>query len=157
MGVFRVVYLNGLIVSHGAFPGYRLSHGGDVADDVVSGALEMSERFGSLAAQVERMERRPMPTDEQIRFAVRALAVCYPEASQSGMQPSQLLTCRRLQDAGDDLWSVVNRVQENLIVGGVSRRVASGRLTQIRSITSIREDVRLTGRLWDVAAELLTA
>ena len=72
MGVFRVVCLNGLIVSQGAFPAYRVSpHRGDVVDEVVSAALEVSERFGSLAAQVERMERRPMPKDEQIRFAER--------------------------------------------------------------------------------------
>lgn len=69
MGVFRVVCLNGLIVSQGAFPAYQVSHCGDVVDAVVAGALEVSERFGSLAAQVERMKRRPMPRDEQIRFA----------------------------------------------------------------------------------------
>ncbi|MGE0465318.1 MAG: DUF932 domain-containing protein [Steroidobacteraceae bacterium] len=157
MGVFRVVCLNGLIVSQGAFPAYRVSHRGDVVDEVITGALEVSERFGSLAAQVERMERRPMPKDEQIRFAERALAVRYPEAAQSGMQPSQLLTCRRVQDTGDDLWSVFNRVQENLLVGGLSRWAASGRLTRTRRITSIREDVRLNGRLWDLATEVLAA
>jgi hypothetical protein len=157
MGVFRVVCLNGLIVSQGAFPAYRVSHRGDVVDEVVSGALEVSERFGSLAAQVERMERRPMPRDEQIRLAERALAVRYPEAAQSGMQPSQLLTCRRVQDTGDDLWSVFNRVQENLLVGGLSRWSVSGRLTRTRRITSIREDVRLNGRLWDLATEVLAA
>ncbi len=157
MGVFRVVCLNGLIVSQGAFPAYRVSHRGDVVDAVVAGALEVSERFGSLAAQVERMERRPMPLDEQIRFAERALAVRYPEPAQRGMQPSQLLTCRRVQDTGDDLWSVFNRVQENLLVGGLSRWAASGGLTRTRRITSIREDVRLNGRLWDLATEALSA
>lgn len=94
---------------------------------------------------------------EQIRFAERALAVRYPEAAQSGMQPSQLLTCRRVQDTGDDLWSVFNRVQENLLVGGLSRWAASGRLTRTRRITSIRQDVRLNGRLWDLATEVLAA
>ncbi len=157
MGIFRVVCLNGLIVSQGAFPAYRVSHRGDMVDEVVSGALEVSERFGSLAAQVEHMERRPMPRDEQIGFAERALAVRYPVAVQSGMQPSQLLTCRRVQDTGDDLWSVFNRVQENLLVGGLSRWAASGRLTRTRRITSIREDVRLNGRLWDLATEVLAA
>ena len=157
MGVFRVVCTNGLIVSQGAFPAYRVSHRGDVVDEVVTGALEVSERFGSLAAQVERMERRPMPQDEQIRFAERALAVRYPDPAQSGMRPSQLLTCRRIQDTGDDLWSVFNRVQENLLVGGLSRWAASGRLTRTRRITSIREDVRVNGRLWDLATEALAA
>jgi hypothetical protein len=157
MGVFRVVCLNGLIVSQTAFPAFKVSHRGDVVDEVVSGAIEVSERFGSLAAQVERMERRAMARDEQVRFAEQALAVRYPEAVQSGMQPSQLLTCRRVQDAGEDLWSVLNRVQENLLVGGLSRWAMSGRLTRTRRITSIREDVRVNGRLWDLASEALAA
>jgi len=157
MGIFRVVCTNGLIVSRGAFPAYCASHRGDVVDEVVTGALEISERFGNLAAQVERMEQRPMFKDEQIEFAERALTLRFSELAECGMQPSQLLTCRRPEDVGDDLWSVLNRCQENLLGGGLSRRAASGRLTRTRRITSIREDVRLNGRLWDLATEVLAA
>lgn len=73
------------------------------------------------------------------------------------MQPSQLLTCRRVQDAGDVLRSVFNRVQENLLVGGLSRWATSGRLTRMRRITSIRSDVRLNCWLWGLASEALAA
>ena len=157
MGIYRVVCTNGLIVSRGAFPAYCVPHRGDVVDAVVSGALEVSERFELLAANVERMESRPMFLEEQVGFAERALALRYPDPSLSGMQPSQLLTTRRPEDAGDDLWNVLNRVQENLLRGGLSRRSASGRLTRTRRITSIREDVRINGQLWDLATELLAA
>jgi hypothetical protein len=157
MGLFRVVCTNGLIVSRGAFPAFCVPHRGDVVDAVVTGALEMSERFESLATQVERMESRPMFKDEQVEFAERALALRYPVIAESGMQPSQLLTCRRVEDGSDDLWSVLNRVQENLLGGGLSRRSVRGRLTRTRRITSIREDVRLNGRLWDLAVEVLAA
>jgi hypothetical protein len=157
MGLYRVVCTNGLIVSHGAFPAYCVSHRGDVVDEVVTGALKISEQFEGLARQVERMEERPMFKDEQIAFAERALALRFPVPAESGMQPSQLLTCRRPDDAGDDLWSVLNRVQENLLTGGLSRRSASGRLTRTRRITSIRQDVKLNGALWDMAREALAA
>jgi hypothetical protein len=90
LGIFRVVCTNGLIVSRGAFPAYCVSHRGNVVDDVIAGALETSERFGSLADQVERMERRTMFKDEQIAFARRALALRFPDPDQHGMQPSQL-------------------------------------------------------------------
>ena len=95
--------------------------------------------------------------DEQV--AIRGAGACaaVPDIAQSGMEPSRLLTCRRPEDVGDDLWSVMNRVQENLLRGGISRRSASGRLTRTRRITSIREDVRLNGRLWDLAREVLAA
>ena len=156
LGIFRVVCTNGLIVCRGAFPAYCVSHRGNVLDDVITGALEISERFVTLAEQVEQMEKRRMPQDEQVHFAERALALRFPDPGQSGMLASQLLTCRRTDDLGNDLWSTLNKVQENLLRGGMSRRSASGRLTRTRRITSIREDVRLNGRLWDLASEVLS-
>ncbi len=157
MGLFRVICTNGLIVSRGAFPAYCVSHRGNVVDEVVTGALKVAERFESLALQVERMEQRRLLKDEQLAFAERALALRFPEPAESGMQPSQLLTCRRTDDVGDDLWRVYNRCQENLLRGGLSRRSASGRLTRTRAISSIRRDVELNGKLWDLAAQRLAA
>lgn len=157
MGIFRVVCTNGLIVSRGAFPAYCVPHRGNVVDEVIAGALEVSERFGTLADQIERMERRRLFKDEQLRFAEAALALRFPDPTQGAMQPSQLLTCRRAEDVGDDLWSTLNKCQENLLRGGLSRRSANGRLTRTRRITSILEDVRLNSRLWDLATEILAA
>ena len=157
MGLFRVVCTNGLIVSRGAFPAYCVSHRGNIVDDVIAAALELAERFESLAAQVERMEQRRLFKDEQLAFAERALALRFPEGAQSGMEPLQLLACRRAEDVGDDLWRVYNRCQEHLLRGGLSRRSARGRLTRTRAISSIRRDVQLNGQLWDLAAQVLAA
>ena len=157
LGCLRVVCLNGLTASIGAFPSVRVPHRGDIVEEVVTSALEISERFGLLAAQVERMENRQLQKEEQIQFAERALAIRFPDPTQSGLQPAQLLTCRRVEDVGNDLWTCLNKVQENLLRGGLSRRTASGRLTRTRAITSIAEDARINGRVWDLAEEVLAA
>jgi hypothetical protein len=155
--IFRVVCLNGLIASVGSFPSIRVPHRGDIVDQVVTGALEMSERFGVLAGHVERMEQRLLCKEEQIAFAERALRLRYPDPALSGMEAPQLLTCRRTEDLGSSLWVVLNKVEENLVGGGLSRRSVSGRITRSRRITSIREDVRIHSGLWDLAAEALAA
>jgi hypothetical protein len=157
MGLYRVVCTNGLIVSRGAFPAYCASHRGDVVEAVITGALKMAEEFDGLAALVERMEQRHLLKDEQLRFAESAMAIRFPDPAQSGMPPSQLLNCRRVEDLGDDLWTILNRCQEGLLRGGLSRRSATGRLTRTRRISSIKEDVRLNSRLWDLASEVLAA
>jgi hypothetical protein len=157
MGIYRVVCTNGLIVSRGAFPAYYVSHRGNVVDEVIAGALKVSEEFELLAKQVERMEQRRLLKDEQLQFAERALALRYPGPATSGMQSAQLLTCRRAEDSADDLWTLTNRVQENLLRGGLSRRSTSGRLTRTRRITSIKEDVRLNSGVWDLAMQVLAA
>lgn len=157
MMLYRAICTNGLIVSRGAFPIICVAHRGNVVDEVIVGALQMSERFDRLAAQVERMEARQMLRDEQLQFAERSLALKYPDVAQSGIMPSQLLTIRRPQDVADDLYTVLNRCQENLLRGGLSRRAPSGRLTRTRRVTSIRRDVALNSQLWDLATEVLAA
>jgi Domain of unknown function (DUF932) len=157
MGIFRIVCTNGLIVSRGAFPAYCVPHRGNVVDEVVAGALHVSEQFESLAAEVERMERRRMLKEEQLMFAEAALALRFPNLAEAGMQPSQLLTCRRVEDLGDNLWVLLNRVQEHLCRGGLSRRSTNGRLVRTRRLTSIKRDVQLNGQLWDLATEVLAA
>ena len=157
IGIFRVVCTNGLIVSRSAFPTQCVAHRGNVVDEVVIGALQMTERFESLAAQIEGMERRRLPKDEQLNFAERALKLRFPNGAESGMESAQLLTCRRVEDVGDDLWRVTNRIQENILRGGLSRRTITGRLTRTRPITAIRQDVRINSALWDMAMEVLAA
>ena len=157
VGLFRVVCTNGLIVSHGAFPTFSVAHRGNIVDDVVAHALAISARFEILAAQVERMERRELAPEERIRFAERALALRYPEPAEAGMEAPSLLGCRRTEDAGEDLWRTLNRVQENLLRGGLLRRSPGGRLVRTRRITSIREDVRINSALWEMAAEVLAS
>jgi hypothetical protein len=157
VGIFRVVCTNGLIVSRGAFPTFSVPHRGNIVDDIVAHALGIAERFDVLAAQVERMEHRQLFKDEQLRFAERALALRYPDPTQAGMPASQLLQCRRSEDTGDDLYSTLNKVQENLLRGGLTRRSASGRLVRTRRIGSIKEDVRINSGLWDLAGEVLAA
>lgn len=157
MALYRAICSNGLIVSRGAFPTICVAHRGDVVDRVVSGAVQISERFDQLAAEVERMEAKHLDKHDQLQFAERALALKYPDVAASGMIPAQLLTIRRPQDVSDDLYTILNRCQENLLRGGLSRRAASGRLTRTRRVTSIRKDVSLNSRLWDLATEVLAA
>jgi hypothetical protein len=123
----------------------------------VIGALQMTERFESLAAQIERMEQRRLLKDEQLKFAERALELRYPKGTVSGLEPAQLLGARRTEDIGEDLWRVTNRVQENLLRGGLVRRTTTGRLVRSRSITAIAQDVRINSGIWDLAAETLAA
>ena len=158
MGIYRAICSNGMIVSRGAFPTYCVAHRGNVVGEVVARALQVSEQFERLAHQVERMEQRRMLKDEQLAFAAQALALRFSkDPADSGMQPSQLLTCRRIEDAGDNLWVVLNRVQEHLCQGGLTRLSPGGRLTRLRPIRSIARDVKLNSQLWDLATEVLAA
>ena len=151
VGLFRVVCTNGLVVSAGVFPVWRVMHRGDVVEDVVQAALQISERFELLAASVERMERTQLDRLQQLDLAAEALAMRFPNDLAGATEPSRFLVPRRPEDVGNDLWRTFNVLQENLLRGGIPRRSASNRLTRTRRITAIREDVRLNSGLWDLA------
>lgn len=69
LGLYRVICINGLIVSRGAFPAWCVSHREGIVDEGVAGALELSERFEQLALRVERMEQGRLAKDEQLQLA----------------------------------------------------------------------------------------
>ncbi len=150
-GLYRAVCTNGLVVSVGVMPAWRVLHRGDVVDEVVRGALEMSERFGVLATLVERMERTILDEGQRLAFATEALALRFPNDRPGSVTPADVLRPRRSEDVGNDLWHVVNVLQEALLQGGDLRRSARNRLTHIRRITAIQSGLRLNSALWDLA------
>lgn len=54
----------------------------------------------------------------------------------------------------DDLWTVYQRLQENLIKGGLSGRNAKGKRTSTRSVNGIDGDIKLNKALWVMAEKM---
>ena len=72
------------------------------------------------------------------------------------MTALQILSPRRWQDESNDLWTTYQRMQENLIKGGLSGRNAKGGRTHTRAVRGIDGDVKLNRALWVMAETLLT-
>ncbi|ECA2558747.1 DUF932 domain-containing protein, partial [Salmonella enterica subsp. enterica serovar Poona] len=70
---------------------------------------------------------------------------------------TQILTPRRYEDRKDDLWSVFNRIQENLSKGGLPGRTAQGKRIHTRAVNGIDGDVKLNRALWVMAEQMQQA
>ena len=68
-----------------------------------------------------------------------------------------LLDSRRPEDAGADLWHTYQRVQENVMRGGIQGRSATGRISHMREITGVAADIDINRQLWDLADGYLKA
>ena len=90
-----------------------------------------------------------MPSTLWLTLA-RLPAGVLPPRSTSRM----LLTARRQEDIGSDLWTVFNRVQENTIRGGFK---GEGQKRQSRELTNIDALSRVNLNLWNAAEEILAA
>lgn len=100
------------------------------------------------------MQSLALPVSARHALANAALKYRFGEDYQP-VTVSQLLTPRRREDYSDDLWTVYQRVQENLMKGGLSGRTAQGKSSRTRAVTGIDGDVKLNRALWIMAENML--
>jgi hypothetical protein len=152
-GTFRFVCQNGMVAGDN-IADIRVPHKGNVIQNVINGAFDVLDGFDLIREQKDGMRNVELNRDEQHAFARSALALRYDptdaEAPPS-VTESQLLVPRRFEDRRDDLWTVFNRVQENITKGGLHGRSRSGRAMSTRTITGIDQNVKLNRALWMLA------
>lgn len=150
-GMFRFVCQNGLVWGD-TFADVRVPHKGNVTDHVIEGAYEVLHGFEQVQDSRDSMRAITLDEGEAEVFARSALTLKYDNAGKAlPIRESQVLQPRRFDDNRSDLWSVFNRVQENLVKGGVSSRTANGRQQRTRPVQGIDQNVRLNRALWLLA------
>lgn len=156
-GIFRMVCGNGMIVADATFEKIALKHLGFDPRQAIDAAFEVVREVPRLTESIEGMRTTVLSASEQVAFAESALIARYEDLKQSPVQPANLLRARRYDDQGDDLWRTFNRVQENMMRGGVRGRASTGRRLTTRPVTSIVEDTRLNKALWHLAESMKKA
>ncbi|PAU86037.1 hypothetical protein CK507_16335 [Pseudomonas sp. WN033] len=150
-GLFRFVCHNGLVCGD-TFADIRVPHKGNVAGQVIEGAYEVLKGFEQVQEARDSMRAITLEAGEDDVFARSALALKYDDPSKPApVTESQLLVPRRWDDRKSDLWSTFNRIQENLVKGGLAGRSANGRRQQTRPVQGIDQNLRLNRALWMLA------
>lgn len=160
-GLFRFICSNGLVVGD-IVDDIRVPHKGNARDDVIDGAVRVVEQFRAIDEHREAMQATMLEPSEQIAFATGALALRFGERmveEQGGHTPTpvtaeQLNEARRIEDTGGDLWTTLQRIQQNLLVGGQVGRTAQGKRVRTRPIGAIDRSVSLNRGLWRLAEEM---
>lgn len=152
-GLYRLVCRNGLIVADSTIETVKVRHSGNVVDSVIEGTFRVIERVPEAQHSVESMQSIQLPERAQAAFANAALALRW-DGDQAPIQAEQLNRIRRTEDRGADLWRTFNRVQENMIQGGLRGRNSSGGRMSTRAVGSVGENVRLNKALWTLAEEM---
>lgn len=159
-GLFRLVCRNGLMVADSTLGGVKVQHSGKAREQVIAGAFEILDGCTRVVESREAMRAVPLSAPEQHAFARAALRVRFDAGANDGAdKPSpitteQALSPRRFEDRAGDLWTTFNRVQENLVRGGVSARSANGQRRTTREVRGIDQSVTLNRALWTLAEEM---
>lgn len=154
-GVFRFVCANGMVAGD-VTNDIRVPHKGKIVDNVIEGAFRVLDDFELIDSQRDGMKSVNVNAGEQAAFARAALALKYDPTSSSAppITENQILAANRLEDRAPDLWTTFNRVQENLMRGGLHGRAANGRRTTTREVTGIDQNIKLNRALWILADEM---
>lgn len=152
-GMFRFVCKNGIVCGDNVSD-IRVPHKGDVVGQVIDGAFKVLDSFESAEQRRADMAGTVLDEGEQTAFARAALTLRYDEDKPAPVTERQLLAPRRIEDRASDLWTTFNRVQENILRGGLHGRNENGRATTTRAVTGIDQNIRLNRALWVLADEM---
>lgn len=159
-GCFRWICNNGLAFGDIRFD-QKVGHSGKVVDKVIEGAFAVTASFEAIEEAQQLMQRVQLSSRQQAALAAGAIAARWGigepgpgQVVQAPVQPAAILAPRRYEDRGADVWRTFNRIQENLMRGGVQSRSTSGRNMHTRPITSVNADLALNRALWAMSQAL---
>ncbi|MEC6450223.1 DUF932 domain-containing protein, partial [Escherichia coli] len=137
----------------------RVPHRGNVVEKVIEGAYEVVGVFDRIEEKRDAMQSLVLPPPARQALARQALAQAaltyrYGDEHQP-VTTADILTPRRREDYGKDLWSAYQTIQENMLKGGISGRSAKGKRIHTRAIHSIDTDIKLNRALWVMAETML--
>lgn len=159
-GLLKLLCLNGMTIPAGPQSEVNVRHTGKVIEGVVEGTKIVLENAVQNLEKPKLWSKMDLNDRQRDAFAEGARVLRFGDAEgnvDTPIEARQLLHPRRPQDAGHDLWSTFNVVQENVIRGGLSApRIVNGRtrLATSREIRGIDQDVKLNRALWVLAEKL---
>lgn len=153
LGMFRLLCSNGLAAPVSTFAAHKIRHTGYTNDMVATAIESISQGIPLLTQSVEKFKSIELSSAESKIFAESAIDLAY-DGETWNVNPESVLGARRWDDKKTDLWTTFNRVQENVIKGGVRARNNEGRNRRTRAVTSIDNNLKLNRSLWSLAEKM---
>ena len=153
-GVYRYICSNGLIIADSVFESYKIKHLGDKENDVINAVNKITQIKPKLLDKISKFESITLSKNEKEAFLQSAIPLRFEEHLELD-NPTELLTPLRIEDKKDDLYTVLNILQENFLSSKVSgyNKETNRRFTS-KQITSISKDVEINKGLWDIAERI---
>ena len=147
-GLYRLICSNGLVIADTQFEAVKMRHMGYTFEDLQVKIKEMVEKLPLTVESMNKMKAQEMEEEQIIQFAKDALNTRFKEDELNRIQIDlkELVSPVRKEDAGNDLWSVFNVVQEKIIEGDFEYR-AGGKVRKAREIKNFKQDIKSCLRL----------
>ena len=114
----------------------------------------MVERLPLTVESMNKMKQIELNEEQMVEFATRALDTRFDEKQMKriNIDANQLLGVDRVEDKGNDVWVVFNRIQEKLLNGDFEYGQGN-KMRKARKIKNFQQDARVNSELFDLALE----
>lgn len=162
MGFLRFACANGMILGDSIFSRAFKHTQPDLVEQVI---LDLDEATGSsndALGVIQRMQRRILHPNERLALArdvVNSRFAFDAELEQNRIERAAnalVNSRRRRDDLSDDLFTVMNVIQENALRGDITF-THDGTLTKVRPVSSIPKTIEVNKAAWNSAVKLLEA
>jgi len=161
-GLYRLACKNGAVASAGSEFWVRVRHTIHSVEGVLEAVMQVGEKLPRLVSTAAEWSKIRLTSEQILAYSQTALEIRYgQDKAKWPAQPALIgTTVNRQADADNNLWSVFNRVQENVTRSGAVPRWLmnrGNRRMSIRSVKSIDSDLKINSKLWEAASQLALA
>lgn len=158
-GIFRKVCSNGLIVADAFGSNYNIKHMGANENDIIDAVFDVLKSTNNGVERTIKMKALELSKDQKEQFAHEAFFLRWSENDKPNFSTIRLLEPKRSIDRSNDLFTIFNVVQENIIKGGIryTSKNENGifERNKVRAIGSIDANIKINKGLWGLAEKFL--
>lgn len=143
LGFFRAVCANGLVVGDDISTPIRIRHTTSINEQVIKAAIgQLMIRVYDIAASVQKLKNTRISYEDMIQYAKEAILL--RKTNEKKIDIIKLVSATRKEDEENNLWNLMNIVQEKMVRGGAGYKI-------LRSEISKTE---VSKGLWDIAERM---
>lgn len=133
LGMYRQVCSNGMVTFDQHAESQNIKHTEINYRDLDRFITPMNDKVNKLLTEVNEMKHRGLSIEDMRKLATEAASLRYTDLEDINID--DLFAVNRVEDESNDLWTVFNRIQENLT----------------HDITNMKEDIKLNQQLFTLA------
>lgn len=150
IGVYRLVCSNGLTIGDDLVSPLIMQHTG-LSSEIITKMAQMYVELtmNNINESIGRMKEIILDRPKQIELAKVGSKLKHKDEYE--VNTFELLEPRRYEDRKEDLWTVYNVIQENLMLGDYTIKGANGKWRKARAVNSPMSNVEINTKLFNLA------
>ncbi len=159
-GMYRLVCSNGLVIADQEFGSMKIRHMGYDFDTLRETINEMVEKLPLTVESMNKFKSTELHLHQKYDLARKALATRFKIQENQKVDQvykidlDEFLKPVRKEDAGEDLWSVFNLVQEKVVEGDFEY-ISGAKMRKARKIKNFKQDLDVNQKLFEIAKEFV--